>query len=81
MRFIKSKESELHSNYVSRVIRIKEEDFSPHPHPDVTKLKCYTGHGQASYGHTVLKVVLPFFSVFFRSAKCPSVLFYVFPFC
>jgi hypothetical protein len=41
----------------------------------------FTGHGQASYGHTVLKVVLPFSSVFFRSAKCLSVLFYVLPFC
>ena len=41
----------------------------------------FTGHGQTSYGHTVLKVVLPFSSVFFRSAKCLSVLFYVLPFC
>ena len=49
MRFIKSKESELHPNYVSRVIRIKEEDFSPHPHPDVTKLKCCRIGGDTIY--------------------------------
>lgn len=49
MRFIKSKESELHPNYVSRVIRIKDEDFSPHPHPDVTKLKCCRIGGDTIY--------------------------------
>lgn len=49
MRFIKSKESELHPNYVSRVIRIKDDDFSPHPHPDVTKLKCCRIGGDTIY--------------------------------
>lgn len=53
MKFIKSKESELHPNYLSRVIQVTEEDFSPHPHPDVTKLKrCRIG------GDTIYNVLV-----------------------
>ena len=53
MKFIKSKESELHPNYLSRVIQVTEEDFSPHPHPDVTKLKrCRIG------GDTIYNVIV-----------------------
>lgn len=53
MRFIKSKESELHPNYVSRVIQVTEEDFSPHPHPEVTRLKrCRIG------GDTIYNVLV-----------------------
>lgn len=53
MRFIKSKESELHPNYLSRVIQVTEEDFSPHPHPEVTRLKrCRIG------GDTIYNVLV-----------------------
>lgn len=44
MKFIKSKQGECHENYLARVINVTEDDFTPHPNPEVTKLKrCKVG--------------------------------------
>lgn len=68
MQFIKSKESELHPNYVSRVIYIKEENFSPHPNPEVNKLKCCRIGGDTIYNVIVSKDSQPGKYVFFPSS-------------
>lgn len=68
MQFIKSKESELHPNYVSRVIYIKEDDFSPHPNPEVNKLKCCRIGGDTIYNVIVSKDSQPGKYVFFPSS-------------
>lgn len=39
MKFVKSEAGASHENYLARVVTVTEDNFSPHPHPDVTRLK------------------------------------------
>lgn len=53
MKFITSKEGENHTNYLARIVNITEDDFSPHPNPEVTALKrCRIG------GDTLYNVIV-----------------------